>query len=65
MSGDKQKTTDSTAEKFATAALHPEPRLLALVQHLARITAEKDYKALTDSSNPSYDQSKTRGLKHD
>lgn len=63
-SGDK-KNFAGAAKDFVNAASISDPRITELVRHLARVSADKDYKEVTDSRKVRYSSPAKKGLKND
>lgn len=62
----KSKHQKGRASKpFAEASRFTPNAIEDLVRHLARISAENDYKNLTETSNVSYDTPNEKGLKNE
>lgn len=62
----KSKHQKGRASKpFAEASQFTPNAITELVRHLARISAENDYKKLTETSNVSYDAPNEKGLKNE
>lgn len=62
----KSKHQKGRASKpFAEASQFTPNAITELVKHLARISAENDYKKLTETSNVPYDTRNEKGLKNE
>jgi len=62
----KSKLQKGRATKpFADASRFTPDPILELVRHLARISAEKDYKELTETSSLPYNALNKKGLDND
>lgn len=62
--GDK-KNFAGTANDFVNAASISDPRITELVRHLARVSADKDYKEVTDSRKARYNRPAKKGPQND